>query len=387
MIRVGVGSSSNRIPLQAARAAVQGAFKQAEIKDCDMVFLFATASYEHRELLAAVRDATGRAPLVGCTVRSLAAGKQGQDASPAVAVVAFKSDELRWQTAAVASAPGRWRTAGGSLGRALEGSARGARALWLFTDGLGLDWPELRGGLSDGLRADDACPLVGIAAADGEEMKRTLQFHGDEVLTDGAAAALMLGGSVATAAEPFGRAIGLPMVVTKVHGDRLLELDGRPALSLVGEFVGEELLRRPWAALPWLALELDADGDRPELAAVRSIRDTDPESGSFRVSSELRPEMRVRLVLRDRDRLLAAPGRLGDRLAPLGQAHFAMFGACAIGRSGLALGDDRVELATELQRVASPSVPWLALNTYGVFCPNKRRNDLHSQSMALTVLK
>src|SRR3954453_23297571 len=98
MTRVGVGMSLNRNPAQAGRAAVQAAFKQAEIDACDMVFLFATTSYDPRTLLASVREASGRGPLAGCTVRSLAAGKQAQEASPAVAVVAFKSDELRRRT-------------------------------------------------------------------------------------------------------------------------------------------------------------------------------------------------------------------------------------------------------------------------------------------------
>jgi hypothetical protein len=390
MIRVGVGTSSNRIPQQAARAAAQAAFKQAEIKDCDMVLLFATASYEPRELLGAVREATGRVRLVGCTVRSLAAGKQAQDASHAIAVVTFKSDELRWRTAGAEGAPEGWRAAGASLGRALEGSARDARALWLFTDGLSLDWPELRAGLAGSLADRDGCPLLGIAAADGVEMKRTFQFNGDEVLTGGAVAALMLGGgAVSTASEPFGRTVGLAMTATKVRGERLLELDGRPALSLLREFVGAELLDRPAAALPWFALQLHVpgEGDRPGSDVLRLIRDTDPESGSFRVSSELRADMRVRFVLRDRDRLMAAPGRLGARVSPGAPPHFALYGGCAVARSGLVLGDDRMDLATELQRVATANVPWLALNGYGVFCPSGQRDELHGHSMALTVLR
>ena len=388
MIRVGVGLSSNRSALQAGRAAVQGAFKQGEIKDCDMVFLFATLSYEPRELLAVVRDATGRAPLVGCTVTSLSVGKQGQDASPAVAVVAFKSDELTWRTAASPGAPDSWRSAGSGLGRMLDSSARDGRALWLFCDGLRFDWPEFRAGLSTTLGDDGGCPLVGIAAGGGAEMKRTLQFHGDDVLGGGAVAALMRGsGTVATAVEPFGRPVGLPMTVTRVRGDRVLELDGRPALEALGEYVGAGLLNRPLPALPWLALELRIGDADPGPAVVRAIRDAEPESASVRVSTEVRAQTRVRLMLRDRDRLLAAPARLGSRLAASAPAHFALFGSCALGRGGLLLGDDRSELGAELQRVAGTGVPWLALNGYGVLGPLAGKNEIHSQALSMTVLR
>jgi hypothetical protein len=388
MIRVGVGLSSNRSALQAGRAAAQGALKQGEIKDCDMVFLFATLSYEARELLAVVRESTGRAPLLGCTVTSLSVGKQGQDASPAVAVVAFKSDELTWRTAAAPGAPDSWRSAGSGLGRLLDGPAREPGALWLFCDGLRFDWPEFRAGLSTVFGDEAGCPLVGLAAGSGAEMKRTLQFHGDEVLAGGAAVALMRGrASVATAAEPFGRAVGLPLAVTRVRGDRVLELDGKPALEALAEYLGTELLSRPLSALPWLALELSAVDGEGGPAVVRAIRDADPESGSIRVSSEVRAQTRVRLMLRDRDRLLAAPGRLGNRLAAGAPAHFAMFGGCAMGRAGLLLGDDRLELGAELQRVAGSGVPWLALNGYGVLSPVEGRSEIHNQSMALTVLR
>ena len=222
---------------------------------------------------------------VGCTVTSLSVGKQGQDASPAVAVVAFKSDELTWRTAASPGAPDSWRSAGSGLGRMLDSSARDGRALWLFCDGLRFDWPEFRAGLSTTLGDDGGCPLVGIAAGGG------------------AVAALMRGsGTVATAVEPFGRPVGLPMTVTRVRGDRVLELDGRPALEALGEYVGAELLNRPLPALPWLALELRIGDADPGPAVVRAIRDAEPESASVRVSTEVRAQTRVRLMLRDRDR-------------------------------------------------------------------------------------
>jgi hypothetical protein len=388
MTRIGVGMSLSRNPVQAGRAAVQAAFKQAELDGCDMLFLFATTSYDPRALLGAVREASGRAPLAGCTVRSLAAGKQAQEASPAVAVVAFKSDELKWRTAAAtgAGASGGWRSAGSALGRTLEVPPRDARALWVFADGLRFDWPELMAGLAAAQHDGEACPIVGIAGADGAQMKQTLQFHGDDVLTGGAAAVLMVGGgSVRAAVEPFCRSVGLPLTITRTQGDRLLELDGRPALEVLKEYVERDQVARHGTALPWLAVELDFD--RPERAVVRAVRDLDPTSGSMRVSSEIRAQMRLRLMLRDRERLMAAPARLADRLSAGAPARLAMFGGCAIGRSGLLLGADRSELGTELQRVTGAGVPWLALNGYGVLGPRGGRNELHNHAMTLTVLR
>jgi hypothetical protein len=95
----------------------------------------------------------------------------------------------------------------------------------------------------------------------------------------------------------------------------------------------------------------------------------------------------VRLMLRDRERLMAAPARLADRLSASEPARLAMFGGCAIGRSGLILGSDRSDLGTELQRVAGSGVPWLALNGYGVLCPSGGRSEMHNHAMTLTVLR
>ena len=65
--KAGVGMSHHRNPMMAGREAVETALKNGGIEKPDFVFMFATVGYDQQALLKAVREASGRAPLCGCS--------------------------------------------------------------------------------------------------------------------------------------------------------------------------------------------------------------------------------------------------------------------------------------------------------------------------------
>ena len=65
--KAGVGMSRHHNPNVAGREAAGQALENAGVAKPDFVFLFASIGYDQRSLLQTVREATGEAPLTGCS--------------------------------------------------------------------------------------------------------------------------------------------------------------------------------------------------------------------------------------------------------------------------------------------------------------------------------
>src|SRR5918996_6257082 len=94
--RAGVGTSHHHNPNVAGREATEQALREASIAKADFVFMFATVGYDQRSLSRSVREATGGAPLTGCSAEGTINGDEADESGFSVVVTAISSDELRW---------------------------------------------------------------------------------------------------------------------------------------------------------------------------------------------------------------------------------------------------------------------------------------------------
>src|SRR5215217_8946075 len=92
----GVGMSHHHNPNVAGHEAAEQALKNASISKSDFVFMFATVGYDQRSLLQAMREATGSAPLSGCSAEGTISGDDADESNFSVVVMAISSEELRW---------------------------------------------------------------------------------------------------------------------------------------------------------------------------------------------------------------------------------------------------------------------------------------------------
>ena len=94
--KAGVGTSHHHNPNVAGREAAEQALKEASIAKADFVFMFATVGYDQHSLLRAVREATGGAPLSGCSAEGTINGDEADESNFSVVVTTISSDELQW---------------------------------------------------------------------------------------------------------------------------------------------------------------------------------------------------------------------------------------------------------------------------------------------------
>lgn len=188
-----------------------------------------------------LREALPLARLVGCSTAGQILGDALSDDTLVVSVAHFEHTIVETTLASV-SGPADSYDAGRRVAGALAGP--GLCAVFVLSDGLLVNGSELVRGVASGLGSE--VTVTGGLAGDGERFGRTWVLAGDE-LTGGAVAAVGLsGGSVAVGAGSFGGwdIFGPERRITRSAGNVLYELDGKPALALYKEYLGE----REWAA-------------------------------------------------------------------------------------------------------------------------------------------
>jgi hypothetical protein len=381
---VGVGRSGVADPEAAAVEAVLGSCAGRKPA---LLVLFASEAMDLPALVARARAEAGDAELIGCSTAGEIATDGPGDAG--VVAVAFGGDGFTIATTAVSGIAADARQTGAEAAACLAEVADAPhRILLLLTDGLAGDQQEIvRGAYSV---AGAGVPLVGGCAGDDLRMSATHQFHDGQVLQDSVVAAAI--GSDA----PLGigvrhgwRAVGEGMLVTSSGSNRVLELDGRPALDVYCEVLDvPEEARADAEAFTRFALTHPLGmSRRASEEQVRFIAAADFEQRSLLTIAEVPQGGVVWLMEGDGDSVLAATdGACADALAGLGGSEpKALVVFDCIARRGV-LGEDGI--GEEVQRVArhAGGAPVAGFYTYGEIARTQGVSGFHNQTLVVLAI-
>jgi hypothetical protein len=236
---VGTGVSRLQGSTQAGREAASLATASLGGQPTALVMVFTTPRHDLAALLAAVREVTGPAVLVGATTSGELAMGEFLGFGAGVAVLATTAGPYRFGAASASHIREDLDRAGQELARASRARAGPSphAALVLLADSLLGDLQQLVHGTYrvTGPRV----ALVGGAAGDEQRFERTLVFHGDQVVEQGAVALWIASDHPLAAATRHGFGpVGSPMLVTRAQGTTILELGGRPAAAAYEEQLG-----------------------------------------------------------------------------------------------------------------------------------------------------
>jgi hypothetical protein len=381
---VGVGHSNSEIAAQAGSEAAKAAI---EGRDPKLLIVFCSHSYDLQELLDAINERSGDAPLIGCSTAGEIAAGGVQDSS--VVVTALGGDGFSVSTTAAVSASSDLRRSGAEAAASLtELEERPHRVLLLLTDGLAGDQQEIvRGAYSV---AGAGIPLVGGCAGDDLRMETTYQLHGHQVLRDAVVSAGI--GSD----EPIGigvrhgwRRVGDPMLVTGSSENRVHTLDDRPALDVYLERLNppppvwqDAAAFTKFAATHPLGLDRPAGEDH-----VRFIGDANFEERSLGCIARV-PQGGLAWLMEGDDEsvLTATDAACTDALAALdGRKPAGVLAFDCIARRGV-LGEEGVGI--EVERVAqhTQGAPVAGFYTYGEIARTQGITGFHNQTLVVLAL-
>ena len=308
---------------------VSAAVERAAGPDTKLVVAYLPIESDHGAVLRSIRAATD-APVVGATTGGAAFTERGHTRD-GVVMGLLAGDDLD-----VATAVARNLSDGvdEAIAQAVDSFPRTRRrkmAVLTLADAFATDGEALVSALRSATPLH--CSHFGGTAGDNWSFSGTRVFHGTEVIEGGAVLAGIFTDTPLTMGVRHGwcaAAEGRELLVTKSDGNKLVELDGMPALEVyTAELVRLGLLARGEDPLPVMAtFELGAKTPFGKELKIRAPLGA--EGQAVVLASSLPERSLVRVVQTDADALIEAASNLeADVTADLPRRHGKLVFDCA----------------------------------------------------------
>jgi hypothetical protein len=355
-------------------------------EDAKLLVVFCSDDYDVAALIEGVRSGAPGVPLVGCSTAGEIAVDGPGDQS--VVVLALGGAGFSVATSSADASDGNLRAAAEHVaGCVAQVERRAHRVMLLLSDGLGGDQQEIVRGAYGVLGAE--VPLVGGCAGDGLKMTGTLQLHGDRVLRGAVVgAAISSDGPIGIGVRHGWRRVGDPLLVTESESNRVLLLDGEPALDVYLRRLSApaEAATDP-AAFTRFAMTHPLGLSRRSGEEVRFIAEADFERRSLVCIAEVPSGGLAWFMEGDVASVLAATDEAcADAVAGLGGASPLGFVAFdCIARRGV-LGEEGI--VREVDRIATHATgaPIAGFYTYGEIARTRGVSGFHNQTLVVLAL-
>ena len=349
----------------------------------DLVLVFGSrAALADNSLFDAIKTAAGKALLAGCSTAGEICGTQVSDDTIVVTAVKFDSTQVAGSVTPIDN-PQQSYNAGKTLGGQL--SRDGLVHVIVLSDGVHVNGSALVSGLRDHLPA--SVTVTGGLSGDGDRFEETHVILGGKPTSKAVAAigfygdALRVGYGSMGGWDPFGP----ERLITKSEGNVLYELDGRSALALYKEYLGDHAKDLPASGLLFpLSIRSSIQNETP---VVRTILSVDESHQSLTFAGDIPQGAYARLMKANFDRLIDGATTAAQRChTPVTGAtpQLGLLISC-VGRKLLL--QQRIEEEIESVRdVFGPSTVLTGFYSYGEispFTPNARC-ELHNQTMTIT---
>lgn len=347
-----------------------------------LVLLFgATERLRERAPFEQLRAWYPGAIIVGCSTAGEICGTEVRDDSLVATAMGFERTALHMAHSRVDDME-QSRAAGAVLARALHRT--GLSHVLVLSDGLKVNGTELARGLRENL--PDAVAVTGGLAGDGPHFRHTVVCS-NSVPEEGEITAIGFYGErlrVGYGSIGGWDTFGPERLITRSRSNVLYELDGRSALGLYKQYLGEHASGLPATALLFpLALRSDHEGYR----VVRTVLGIDEDAQSMIFAGDMPQGTYARLMKANFDRLIdGAADAARSGLARLGHhtPEVAVLISC-VGRR-LVLKQRVEEELEQVREVLGPSPVLTGFYSYGEICPHGTATqcELHNQTMTIT---
>ena len=333
--------------------------------------------------IAELADRYPQSTIIGCSTAGEILGTQIFDESLSAAIVQFDHTDLRIANAPAQSADDSFR-AGRHIAQQLNDS--GLKGILVFSDGLRVNGSELVRGLNS--EVSTSVVVTGGLAGDGDRFHRTWVLQDRRPQTGFVTAVGFYGDRIRIGHGTKGGwdRFGLERRVTRSKKNILFELDGRPALQLYKEYLGDRASGLPATGLLFpLALRTN-DTDTKSL--VRTILAVNESEQSLTFAGDIPEGSLAQLMKANFDRLIQGASEAASftKLSAGGCACTLAIAISCVGRR-LVLGSRTEEEIEATLEVLPKGTQQIGFYSYGEISPYTAGTcDLHNQTMTLTTL-
>jgi len=342
---------------------------------------------DHQPYQTAIQQLHARYPqavIAGCSAIAGIFNEHLLENALVVGIIRFKTTRLAFSSAELAQANSSFQ-AGQQIAAALK--APDLKGIFVLTDGLNTNGNELVRGLASIVDETDVT-IVGGLASDALQFVSTWIFYQGHPVSQRACGIGFYGKELvftSYARDGF-KPFGPERMITRAAGNTLYEIDGRPALQLYKEYLGEYAANLPATALHFPLAIWNQAKDHYVIRSVIAVHEAD---NSLEFVADIPQGYHMQLMYGSFDNLLdgaeTAARRLTERLPP--QTPVLALTISCSGRK-IVMGDDTVqELEATLENLPAGSQQF-GFYSYGELAPTAFGGNccLHNETLTLTVM-
>lgn len=367
-------------------AEMSETFDEALALDPSLLFVFASRScFEEAALTDLIAGKGRNVAVIGCSTAGEIANGGSLEHSISLLAIRFERTHVR-VASQILVRPEDCFSMAEALGEQLK--KPDLKGVIFFAPGVGANGSALADGLVSALGRNVF--ISGGLAGDDLDFKRTFTLCGAEAFDDRIVAVGFYGDAISLSCGSEGgwRPFGPARRVTKVQNNILYELDGKPALQLYKQYLGDKARQLPASGLSYpLALLRD---DRTTSGVIRSALGFNQEEETLILAGDLPEGCRVCLMHAETGALIqgaaqAAAEALRTHAGPEVEGC-ALLVNC-VGRR-LVLGVDADEEIEAVNDSFLPGTPIAGFYAYGEICTygGSGRVELHNQTMTITYI-
>jgi hypothetical protein len=337
---------------------------------------------ETSKILRTIQDQLPHSHVIGCSTAGEIRGASIFDKSIALAITQFDSTRIKTIRQEIDDSSSS-RASGQKVGSALN--RPDLRAIFILAIGTEVNGTELVNGINAEIPSE--VPVTGGLAADGERFEHTWVIHGDQIAERAVVAVGFYGEKFRIGFGSMGGwdIFGPMRRITRSEANVLYELDGKPALELYKEYLGERARGLPATALLFpLSLHLH---DPDERDVVRTVLGVDEGEQSMTFAGDMPEGSLAQMMKANFDRLIdgAMGAAVQARDTLNGYAPILSVAISCVGRR-LVLGSRTEEELEVVLEALPPGTTQVGFYSYGEISPAVSGFcDLHNQTMTLTI--
>ncbi|HQI80314.1 MAG TPA: FIST N-terminal domain-containing protein [Deltaproteobacteria bacterium] len=352
--------------------------------DAGLVLVFgATARIKEPGLMQRIRSIYPNARILGCSTAGEIMGTRVYDDTLVITAVSFEATTLKGSLVRVSGIDESY-DAGRMTALALNGEV--LRHVFVLSEGLNINGTELVAGIKDHLTP--GATITGGLSGDGDRFGETYAFLDDEPATNTVAAIGLFGALLKVGYGSFGGwdPFGPERLITRSKGNMLFELDGKSALALYKQYLGEHAAGLPATGLLFpLSLRV-RDGSIPVVRTLLAVNEADQ---SMTFAGNMPEGAYARLMKANFERLIDGAvdaARTSSETLGTFNPELAILISC-VGRKLIL--KQRVEEEVEgVSGILGAQAVYTGFYSYGEISPFSKggKCELHNQTMTITAL-
>jgi len=179
--------------------------------------------------------------------------------------------------------------------------------------------------------------------------------------------------------------------VTRSQGNVIYEIDGKPALEVLQEYLPDRALAEDWRsyAISCVLCLRAPSYMKDEEYVVRTIVSLDATDGPATVQTEIPEGTSVWMSSRNQEKVTTGLDRMADHIRHElgGNQPNLMFHFDCCSRGKLMFREqEKLRVLRQFRRAIGPEVPWAGFYTYGEIGPMDKHNCYHNQTAVVLAL-